>query len=223
MKMSYRISFIEDDEGVKNDIIACLEDDFEIVDIPLYEGDVPIYSDLDDLKDLVKNIFNSRLDAIIIDYSLRDKSYDIKFDGAELVEEIKDMMPEFPIFVLSAREKDAESYFSDVNLVYIKEEYLDSPDKLRRRIKQQIGNYREKISNAEKRLKELLKKQEDEELTLNEEEEIIKLDDFLESTQLRSTKVPLSLKKTTDIEKLNKLIIDTEKLIKEIEEKSKDA
>jgi len=218
--MIYRISFIEDDEAAKAEVRVHLEKEFEFVDIPLYKGKEPIYKEL---KYLVEDIFNSKLDAIVIDFSFFDKAGDIKFDGAELTDAIQEKMLGFPVFVLSAR-PEAESSVSDVNLVYNKGEYYKNSKILNNRIKLQIGHYREKISDAEKRLKELLKKQEGkEELTLNEEEELIKLDDFLESTQLSSIKVPLTLKETSNIKKLNELIIDTQKLIKEIEEKGKDA
>ena len=219
--MRYKISFIEDEDKSKKEVTARLEEEFEVVDIPLYKGEVPVYSEL---KDLAMDIFNSKpkLDAIIIDYSFVDKTFDIKFNGAELVNEIQKMMPEFPVFVLSAKE-EAESSVPDVNLVYDKREYNKEPKKLNNRIKIQIGHYRKKISDAERRLKELLKKQEDGKLTLNEEEELIVLDDFLESTQLSSIKVPLPLKKITNIEQLNRLIIDTEKLIEKIKEEGKNA
>jgi DNA-binding NarL/FixJ family response regulator len=223
--MRYKISFIEDEDKIKKEVTARLEEEFEVVDIPLYKGEVPVYSEL---KDLAMDIFNSKpkLDAIIIDYSFVDKTLDIKFDGAELVKEIQKMMPEFPIFVLSAKE-EAESSVPDANSVYIKKEYLQLKDfdkKLHRKIKIKIGHYKEKISDAEKRLKELLKKQEGEEkLTLYEEEELIDLDDFLESTQLSSIKVPSSLKETSNIKKLDELINRTDKLINKIESEGKDA
>lgn len=107
--MSYRISFIEDDEGAKNLVTGELEEEFQIVDIPLfYENDVPIYSDL---KDLLEDILDSKLDAIIIDYSFADRGPRIDFDGADLAEKIQEIMPGFPVFVLSAKE-EAESLYT---------------------------------------------------------------------------------------------------------------
>ncbi len=218
--MIYIILFIDDDEGTKNFVTGELEGEFQIVDIPLfYENNVPIYSNL---KGLLEDILDSKLDAIITDYSFADRGPRIDFDGADLAEEIQGMMPGFPIFVLSAKE-EAESSVPDVNWVYAKDEYYSASDKLHRRIKYQIENYRKKVSDAEKKLAELLKKQEDKGLTLGEEEELIKLDCFLESTQLSSAKVPSSLKKTSNIKKLNELITDTEKLIRRMEEEGKDA
>ena len=58
--MSYRISFIEDDDLAKILVMNRLEseEEFQIVDIPLFgENDVPIYSAL---KDLVEDILNSK-------------------------------------------------------------------------------------------------------------------------------------------------------------------
>ncbi len=223
--MNYRISFIENDDGAKLLVTNRLEseEEFQIVDIPLFdEDDVPVYSIL---KDLVEDILVSKLDAIIIDYSFVDSGFHIKFNGADLAEEIQRIMPGFPIFILSAKE-EAESSVSDVNLVYTKKEYLESEPgklKLNNRIKLQITNYRKKVSDAERKLGKLLKKQEDKRLTCGEEEELIKLDDFLESTQLSLAKVPTSLKKTSNIEKLDELIAGTEKLIETMKEEGKDA
>ena len=215
-KMSkYKLSYIEDDDGVKREMVAHFMEDFDVVNIPLYENNTPLYKEV---KELAEDVVNAKLDAVVIDYSFVDKTYDIKFTGADLVAELGNIMPYFPVFILSGK-VDAERSVSDVNLVYVKKDYLANAKSLNTRIKLQIENYKKRLRDCESRLQVLIAKASKEALSIQEEEELISLDDFLEKSHCSTISVPASLKKSSNAEKLNKLIEDTETLIKDIEKK----
>ena len=91
---------------------------------------------------------------------------------------------------------DAVGQSEDVNIVYIKgilhgtEKETKAKANFLDRVKNQILHYRTKLDNAEKRLLELLKKGESQELDASEEEEIVLLDGLIEKALDKESVVP---------------------------------
>ncbi|HEY4543625.1 MAG TPA: hypothetical protein VIG40_03180, partial [Tissierellaceae bacterium] len=81
------------------------------------------------------------------------------------------------------------------------------------RVIKQVENYKARIKEAEERLQKLLKLKENDTLTLEQEEELIMLDSFLERSIDRKSSVPQNLKTITNEEKLQALLDKTDQLL----------
>jgi len=200
--IKYRIAFIEDENSHIRSYKRKSDDVFDIVDIKLHTK----------LNDTISEIIDSKIHAVIIDFNLT-KAQNIHYSGADIVDALEQRMPNFPIFVLTAYEDNAENKVYDVNKVYIKEKYLKNPDFLNNKINHQIYNFINEIRRKQETLDHLLKKQKENKLSLKEEEELIELDEYIESSFVGVSKIPRDLKKIRNAELLNKLIVDAEAVL----------
>ena len=205
--VKYKIAFIDDEDTNIRSYKRKSHDVFDVVDIKLHT----------ELDDTISEIIDNKIHAVIIDFDLTKKS-DINYSGADIVDALERIMPNFPIFVLTAYIDNAEKNVYDVNKVYVKEEYLANSDILNDRIKRQISNFINEIEVKQKRLDELLKKQEENKLSLKDEEELIELDEYIESSFVGISKIPRDLKKIQNADLLNKLITDTEAILTRIKQ-----
>ena len=209
--MSYRVLFIEDSPENIGVFYGVNEEYFKSIESsPCHIETIELK---EDMEETIKDIIDKKVDVIIFDYYLGESNQNIKYSGSDLLTEVGTILPNFPTFMLTSFGDDAENSKIDVNKVYDKEIYFDNPSKLNERIKKQILNYKESISNAEEELLILLEKSENEKLTIIEEERIIFLDDFLEKSNNSTSSIPTALKKITLDEKLDKLLLESKNIL----------
>ena len=128
----------------------------------------------------------------------------------------------FPCFVITSFDNDAIKVSTDVNIVYIKgilhgaEETIKTKATFIDKIEHQILHYQQQLSKARERLEELIAKSDSSDLNAIEEEELIKLDTFLESSGDASCALPDSLKHSSHLKKLHRLIDDVDLLLSAI-------
>jgi len=175
--------------------------------------------------EMINLILDEKPNAIIVDYQLnRVKTnignIQINYNGATLISEFLKIRNGFPCFIASSFENDAvdDKNTFDVNIIYSKSD-LNNPTsqqiRFRDRVKKQIIKYIELLSDKQNRLNELvLKERRDGTLSLPEEEELIEIDNFLESSLDRSNAIPKTLKETSNMEKLKELISITEEFMR---------
>ena len=113
----------------------------------------------DNLTEMVKKVYESKLDALIIDYKLSSQQ-NISYTGIELVEAIQEKLFQFPIFVLTSYQDDLflKECF-DVYQVFEFDRYINDKDErieLNSKIVEQIKKYRNSILSWKKELFELL-------------------------------------------------------------------
>lgn len=207
----FKIAYIDDDAGNVRTFQRFASDDFDVVKITLKKS----------IDTVVNDIFKEKVNAVVIDYDLRDQNSRINYQGSDIFEKINNRLNDFPAFILTSHVGDAEEKTLDVNAIYDRDLIDDNQENIfLKRIKRQITNYLNRVEESEAELKKLRKVKK---LTLAQEEKIIELDNYLERSLSKGSQLPTSLKKTTDIKKLSKLISETEKLIAEIkkDEKSK--
>lgn len=177
---------------------------------------------LENIDELIEEIFSENIDAIIVDYLLSESMSNITYTGVELVEKILEKRKKFPCFVLTSYDDEAVGTSSDVNIVYSKG--LMNPKSEEKvnitfleRVKNQIEHYKSKISNAEKELNKIIKKSRKLSLTAAEEERLNELDNFLEKALNQESKIPSNLKKKSTLKDLHKLIKNTDVLLKKMD------
>lgn len=178
------------------------------------------------LEHMLEKIFKFDVDVVISDFKLNDMKEDIdyavEYDGVELIESILNIKKGFPCFVMTSYDTDAIHASEDVNKVYDKEVLNGSittqgDDPFLLRLKSQCDKYRKKIADAQEELQFLIEDSNKRKLTLKEEERLIELDDFLESSIDARNPVPDELKKISNQDNLVKLLSRVDDFIKEVE------
>ncbi|KQU58732.1 hypothetical protein ASG66_17075 [Bacillus sp. Leaf406] len=170
----------------------------------------------EDMGEVIKKILESNIQGILVDYKLNLTKPNIRYNGADLINELEKHKMNFPSFILTGFEDDAENELIDVNKIYRKEDYFHDPAKLNRRIIKQIENHKEKIKNAEQELYLLLEKKAIGELSLKEEERLIELDNFIENCISSKGAIAVDLKKTSNSDRLDTLLNKANKILEEV-------
>lgn len=201
--MKLEIGYIDDrDEDIRKFKFKT-RDDFEVKKIKLSPN----------IEEIIYQIIDLQIDAVVIDYLLNESRSDVHFNGIDIAVKLNEEMCEFPSFILTAFGQDAEHELIDVNKIYEKEFYYDNSSRLNRKIEQQIKNYQEKIKRAEEKILEFKNK---DGITLQEKEKLVELDEFLVKTTRKSSKLPKELKENSSTQKLDSLINVAEEILKEV-------
>ncbi len=179
------------------------------------------------LENFMSKINNENFDAIITDHKLHEENANISFDGIDLVREILKEKIDFPCFVLTSFDDEAVVNGDDVNIVYIKGLMdQDGENKAHAtfldKIENQIKHYRKKIRNSEEELSRLIEKSSQENLNAQEEARLLELDTFIEKATSKPSALPKHLKSTKNLDKLHKMIENTDKLLEELRELNND-
>lgn len=179
----------------------------------------------EELEDLIRYIIESDADAVIVDHNLTEFAPNLKYDGADVVREYKNIRNSFPLFILTSYDDNAIAVAEDVNCVYPKSD-IEIPEDgsinkvtFNDRVRIQIEHYQKRIIDSESELLELEKKSSSETLNAREEARQIELDSFLSGEFGHSSDIAKHLKETTNTEQLRGLIELSEQLIKSIKKK----
>lgn len=202
----YRIAYIDDEEDVVRQFQINTMEEFEVIDLELKSN----------IREMQDYIIASNVSALVVDFLLNDTKPEIHYNGVELVKRILEEREDFPIFILTSYEIEAENTNIDPDAVYSKEIVNQEPSRFNRKIRKKIEKYNQEIEDAQSQLIKLLKKTND--LTLAEEERLIELDSFLERNSNKHVAIPKHAKELSYNQRLNELINKTEQFLKEIKE-----
>lgn len=211
----YRIGYLDDDDGTIISFNRIFKSDFDIV----FFDDKKSVSTLDLL---VEQINSTKIDALAVDYKLADKG-DFCYNGDDVVRKLQQCKLHFPVFLLTSYADDAIDDSDVAFLVYDKDNVKDNGTSqiLIRKIKSSIRSYKRLISNKEKRLEALEKKQTSiEGLSKDEEQELINL--HFEMYHVDPTANPISpeMLQTSSIRELHELVDKTNEILKSIKERN---
>lgn len=217
--MDYKIMFIDEEATQHEEFVDHFENYFP-------EADIKCVYPTSTIEEMLLEIENYRPHAVVADYQLNDKregyTYNVCYNGVELVKAIRKQMLDFPCFVMTSHDLEAVNYSDDVNLIYIKKtlHYTFSEGEkvpFAQRVKNQIDNYFNKIASAKIELKKLIDKREKGNANIQDEERLIELDSFLEKTYDAKNVIPEDMKTTSNLDRLNLLIDKVDELIRKIE------
>lgn len=221
----YKILFIDEEKDVFDNFNDYVDDS------PL-KAEFSIITEfpLSDLEEMVQLIISINPDAIITDFMLNDMKTDIKYNvpynGSLLIKQFTAIREGFPCFILTSFDDQAINQSDDVNIVYIKNIlHGDGQSKTKaratflERVKNQIDHYRSRIHEAENRLIALLDLRKFGKASLAEENEIIELDDFLESAIDRRSALPKEYKNLSNTNRLDQLLSKVDDILKKIDNK----
>lgn len=182
------------------------------------------------IDEMIAKVIEIAPDAIITDFQLNDKKtnikYNVPYNGVNLIEAFLEIREDFPCFIITSFDDDAILISKDVNKIYIKE-ILHEPCLEKKakanfldRVEKQIQHYQYRLAKSEKRLQELLELRKGKKTTLQDEEEIIALDSFLENSINRKEAIPQALKENRNEEYLQELLEKANLLINKLENKN---
>lgn len=179
-----------------------------------------------DLDEFVQELLHSEAEAFVVDFRLNEYRTEVErpitYNGSELIEKILEIRKGFPCFVLTSFDEDAVQQTIDVNYVYPKG--ILNPDKqpgkitLADKIRVQIEHYQANLAKQNERFHGLLAKSEEVSLTEAEENELLKLDSFLESSLEHRESLSPEKKSQLAVGKIDELIHSTQELLKALKE-----
>lgn len=209
----YNLIYVDEEPSKRNDFLRDTEDDFKVVAM------APVI----DIDELIETLLHSQADAFVIDYKLGETDRTISYNGVEVVKKIHTKRPKFPCFIFTNYDNDAISESEDVNYVYSKDVMTGSIGKIsfNDRIKAQIKNYQDNLTNLEQELIELIAKGKNHPLNSAEEQNLIKLDTLLNHYLNKNIDVPAELKESKQLKKLEELISISEKLLSKLNSSGK--
>lgn len=210
------ICYIDEEERDIDTFIQAMDPEFEVKDIHITDG----MSMSDVMMQLKKREFN----YLVVDYYLNQGAR-IDFRGDHVIADFSKATIGFPVMLLTSDDKGALRLAEgiDEKIIRNKDEY--NPDKLdafKERITKGIQTYEKRINDAQAEVERLAEKAETEQLTLDEEETYVELDEFLdESIDASAKKIPKELKKVTisNDDKLAAILDKADELIRVLEEK----
>lgn len=220
MKQQYKIGIIDDDQSKVTQMITmirlCCEDEngqplkeqyanYELVPVELEL--------LDNLKDMVGQIVEERIDAVIIDYKLSSQKA-ISYTGVSLAKALSYQLWKFPIFILTTYQDDLFSHeLFDSYLVFDFERYIGENEErveLNSKVIEQIKKYRIEFDNWKRELESLLPRAGE---SAHIDERILELDSKIERSMNGSATLPIPVKKGFAVENINKLISKIDQVI----------
>lgn len=216
-RKKYKILFIDEEESQQVLFLDYMESAADKVEVKCL---FPKKTE----DEMIQAIDDERPDAIVIDHKLNEMKIDIKynvsFNGTEIANLYQKIHPEFPLFIMTAYDDDAISVSKDVNVVYRKSILHSSPEEERVgfsiRIVEQISKYKKRLQDSQRELTELLQKREKNGLTLTEQDELVRLDSFLEKSLDSYTSLPDDLKTSQSLLILSDLIEKVDKVLEKL-------
>jgi CheY-like chemotaxis protein len=202
----YRLGFIDEDAGQRNQFHQTFKDDFEIYNIETAAGDT--------VERLIGEALTNHVDLLLIDYQMSDV---LGFNGDSIARKLEEMNPHFPVMILTSFEDEALDFVDDANKVYGKNIWSGDDEAelqvFKKKLKTLINSYNKRVVAAETELESLKSKKEAEGLESNEEEKYIELNIFMEEVAGKGGHLPRTLYSQETNEKLDELIDKTEQLL----------
>lgn len=219
--MEYNIGIIDDDASKVTQLYTCLKmgtssknkkickiqyDDIKLKPIEIELGI--------NKEEMIEKIQLNKCDALIIDYKLSSQQT-VSYNGVELVKSIEDRFSGFPMFILTSHESDLFTReLFDAYLVFDFERYISEElerIELNTKIIEQVKKYRLTIEQAKRELYSLIQNKGN---NVDVDDQILKLDSFLERSMWGEGCLNDKLKKDLNGNNLKNLIERIDDLLK---------
>jgi DNA-binding NarL/FixJ family response regulator len=212
--MNYKVAYIDevdsDIRSFKRSVLLRANTKFEVV----------VVKPKEDINETVKDILDSSVDAIVSDFKLSEEAPNVHYNGSDIINAILEIREDFPVFILTSFEQDAEDKGSDVNIVYEKVDVQES-SKFFDKVIHQIKKHKAKIESAEIRILELKEKQKDDTLTMSEEQELLDLDSLVSKSLDKRGFIKDDIRVSTNTDRLQALINKADDIIEAINKQKK--
>ena len=201
MSKKYRIGYLDEDEGYQAKFYQAFKNEFDIKILPI--------ENINNVYDVLRFINDEELDALVVDYRLAD-SGQLTFNGDSVVALINSQKKYFPLVMLTSYAQDAIAHMEDVYIVKDKEEIESSANLFLKQLETAIDRYQTKIITAENKIKELSEKKV---LSIQEEEELLRLHIFMNEVDPEANQLPASLLTSSAINNISDLVKESKELL----------
>jgi len=201
MSKKYRIGYLDEDEGYQAKFYQAFKNEFDIKILPI--------ENINNVYDVLRFINDEELDALVVDYRLAD-SGQLTFNGDSVVDLINSQKKYFPLVMLTSYAQDAIAHMEDVCIVKDKEEIESSANLFLKQLETAIDRYQTKIITAENKIKELSEKKV---LSIQEEEELLRLHIFMNEVDPEANQLPASLLTSSAINNISDLVKESKELL----------
>ena len=201
MSKKYRIGYLDEDEGYQAKFYQAFKNEFDIKILPI--------ENINNVYDVLRFINDEELDALVVDYRLAD-SGQLTFNGDSVVDLINSQKKYFPLVMLTSYAQDAIAHMEDVYIVKDKEEIESSTNLFLKQLETAIDRYQTKIITAENKIKELSEKKV---LSIQEEEELLRLHIFMNEVDPEANQLPASLLTSSAINNISDLVKESKELL----------
>ena len=201
MSKKYRIGYLDEDEGYQAKFYQAFKNEFDIKILPI--------ENINNVYDVLRFINDEELDALVVDYRLAD-SGQLTFNGDSVVDLINSQKKYFPLVMLTSYAQDAIAHMEDVYIVKDKEEIESSANLFLKQLETAIDRYQTKIITAENKIKELSEKKV---LSIQEEEELLRLHIFMNEVDSEANQLPASLLTSSAINNISDLVKESKELL----------
>lgn len=201
MSKKYRIGYLDEDEGYQAKFYQAFKNEFDIKILPI--------ENINNVYDVLRFINDEELDALVVDYRLAD-SGQLTFNGDSVVDLINSQKKYFPLVMLTSYAQDAITHMEDVYIVKDKEEIESSANLFLKQLETAIDRYQTKIITAENKIKELSEKKV---LSIQEEEELLRLHIFMNEVDPEANQLPASLLTSSAINNISDLVKESKELL----------
>ena len=201
MSKKYRIGYLDEDESYQAKFYQAFKNEFDIKILPI--------ENINNVYDVLRFINDEELDALVVDYRLAD-SGQLTFNGDSVVDLINSQKKYFPLVMLTSYAQDAIAHMEDVYIVKDKEEIESSANLFLKQLETAIDRYQTKIITAENKIKELSEKKV---LSIQEEEELLRLHIFMNEVDPEANQLPASLLTSSAINNISDLVKESKELL----------
>lgn len=201
MSKKYRIGYLDEDEGYQAKFYQAFKNEFDIKILPI--------ENINNVYDVLRFINDEELDALVVDYRLAD-SGQLTFNGDSVVDLINSQKKYFPLVMLTSYAQDAIAHMEDVYIVKDKEEIESSANLFLKQLETAIDRYQTKIITAENKIKDLSEKKV---LSIQEEEELLRLHIFMNEVDPEANQLPASLLTSSAINNISDLVKESKELL----------
>lgn len=217
-----RVGIIDDDDTKRTQIIGALQDcvtgaSKEVIEqyskYKLFPVELTIQSDV---KELLDEIIEEKIDALIIDYQLSSYAPNVNYTGVSVADITDQKFLGFPTFVLTSYESELYKHeVFDAYKVFDFERYMDEDKErieLNKKIIEQYVKRQREIENKKNELNELLKI---EGTSQDVDDRILELDDFLERSTDGEYAISKGVKKRLVDDKFDEMITLLRNVVRE--------
>ncbi|RJE88707.1 response regulator [Paenibacillus sp. 1011MAR3C5] len=205
-----RIAYIDDEEDVVRQFQIIMMDDFEVIELRLK----------DSVEEMVEDIIESKVSGVVIDYNLNSSQSKVHYNGVNLIRELLNTIKEFPCYILTSHESEAEGTLLDPEFIRAKEFVAKEKEFFVHKLKTKIESYEKRIELFKLELMSLMDLYPN--LTSKEEERLIELDNILELNSNSYKSLPSDIKKISSDARLDRLIQLSEALVDEMRDETDD-
>lgn len=180
----FKIGYIDEDPEQVGKYERKLRPDFDVVGYEIPKGT--------ELSDLIKQVYESDIDLLMVDYLMVDKGW-LVYNGDAVARAFWDIKPNFPLVIFTQMGEQAFPHVDNPNIIYNKSEVDESGQKFAEKIKKNILLYKSYIERRKDKIKTLLEKKVKEPLSAKERHELLEAQLELRALDKNSNEIPYQL------------------------------